>query len=71
MSLAALRDAIDLLTTRPLIWVPGVACGLLSALLVLMGYYAGAFFAGRFAILFLLIALWLAVMTYALIRTGD
>ncbi|HOX35913.1 MAG TPA: hypothetical protein P5217_08160 [Methanoregulaceae archaeon] len=69
MSLAALRDAIDLLVTRPLLWLPGAACGLLSALVILMAYYAGMFFAGRIAILFALVIVWLAAITYALVRT--
>jgi len=71
MSLAALREAIDLMVTRPLLWVPGLACGLLSFLLVLMAFYAGTFFAGRFAILIGLAAVWLAAIAYALVRTGD
>jgi len=71
MSLAALRDAIDLLTTRPVLWLPGIACGILCALFWLLWYYTGTFFAGKFAILILLVAVFLSAMTYAGIRAEN
>lgn len=68
MSLAALRDAIDLLTTRPVLWVPGIACGLLAALLWVVLDLAGTFYAGRFVILILLAAIFFIAGTYIAIR---
>ncbi len=68
MSLAALRDAIDLLTTRPVLWLPGVACGLLAALICILLYVAGAFFTGRLLIFVLLAAVFFIAGTYVAIR---
>jgi hypothetical protein len=68
MSLAALRDAIDLLTTRPVLWIPGIACGLLAALFWVILDLAGIFFAGRFVILVLLAAVFFIAGTFAAIR---
>jgi hypothetical protein len=68
MSLAALRDAIDLLTTRPVLWIPGALCGIMCALLWLLWYYTGTFFAGKFTIFVLLAAVFLCAMTCAIIR---
>ena len=71
MSLAALRDAINLLTTRPALWLPGFACGVLASLLWLVAYYAGAMVAGRLVILVLLLIIYLCAMTYSAIRKAD
>lgn len=56
MSLRALRDAIDLLTSRLVLWVPGAACGVLGALLWIVLFMFGAFFSGRLFIFVLLAA---------------
>lgn len=71
MSLAALRDAINLLATRPLLWIPGLFCGLLSAMLLIIAASAGTFFAMRLSIIFLLAVIWLAVIEYTLIESGS
>ncbi|OPY36079.1 MAG: hypothetical protein A4E35_02121 [Methanoregula sp. PtaU1.Bin051] len=68
MSLAALRETIDLLTTRPLLWLPGLACGLLAALIWIVFYVSGAFFAGRLLFFFLLVAIFFVAATYVSIR---
>ena len=70
MFLAALRDAINLLATRPVLWLTGVACGLFCSLLALTAYFTGMFFATRFLILILLAGVFLAGMHYMAIK-GD
>jgi hypothetical protein len=54
MSLSALRDTIDLLVARPVLWVPGAACGILGAAIWLVLALSGAFFAGRLFVFALL-----------------
>jgi MFS family permease len=68
MSLAALRDAIDLLTSRPILWLPGAACGLLCAILWIILSLSGTFYAGRFLVLVLLAAVFFIAGTYMAIR---
>lgn len=68
MSLAALRDAINLLTARPELWIPGIACGFLSALLWVVLFAWGAFFAGRLFILVLLAAVFFVTGIYVAIK---
>lgn len=71
MSLAALRDAINILATRPLLWIPGLVCGLLSALILIIAFLAGTFFAMRLSIVFLLAVIWLVAIEYILVEKGD
>ena len=68
MSLTALRDAIDLLTSRPVIWIPGIACGLLAVLLWTVLYYSGTFFAARLFVLLLLASVFFIAAIYVAIR---
>jgi hypothetical protein len=71
MSTAALRDAIDLLTTRPLLWVPGLGCGLLATLIWVIMYQYGAFFAGRLIIIVMLAAVFFIAAAFAEIRADH
>ena len=57
MSLAAFRDTIDVLTGSPVLWVPGLVCGLLTAVLWLVLIQSGTFFASRLLVIFSLIEL--------------
>jgi hypothetical protein len=57
MSLAALKDTIDLLTRLPVLWVPGIACGMLAAMLWLVLNRSGTFFTARLLLIFSLVAL--------------
>jgi hypothetical protein len=57
MSLAALRDTIDVLTESPVLWVPGLVCGMLAAILWLVLVQSGTFFASRLLVIFSLLAL--------------
>jgi hypothetical protein len=71
MSLAALRDTIDLLTRVPVLWVPGLVCGLLAAVLLLLMNQAGPFFAGRLLIIFSLVALFFIIGMISMIKKND
>jgi len=71
MSLAALRDAIDLVTTRPVLWVPGITCGLLAALVWILIYFGGVFFAGRLFIFVLLAAIFFVTVSFVAIGDND
>lgn len=68
MSLPALRDAIDLLTSRPALWIPGIACGLLAALIWVVFVLGGLFYAARLLVLALLAAVFLITILYLTIR---
>ena len=61
MSLAALRNTIDLLIKVPLLWVPGVVSGFLAAVLWLLLNQTGPFFAGRLLIIFSLVSLFFII----------
>jgi hypothetical protein len=71
MSLAAIRDAIDLLTTRPALWIPGIACGLLAALVWIVTYIGGVFFAGRLLIFVLLAMIFFVTVSLMAIRDNG
>jgi hypothetical protein len=71
MSLDALRDAVNLLAKVPVLWVPGLVCGFLSAVLWLLLNQAGPFFAGRLLIIFLLVALFFITGMLSTIKKND
>jgi uncharacterized membrane protein len=72
MSLAALRDAIDLLISRPVLWLHGVACGCFAALLGVILWYGGTFYAARLLVFLFLAAVFLVTGIYIVIRQdGD
>jgi hypothetical protein len=71
MSLAALRDTIDLLTKVPVLWVPGLVCGFLAAVLWLLLNQAGPFFAGRLLIIFSLVSLFFIIGMLSIIKKKE
>ena len=71
MSLAALRDTIDLLIKVPLLWVPGVVSGFLAAVLWLLLNQAGPFFAGRLLIIFSLVTLFFIIGMLGVVKKDD
>jgi len=71
MSLDALRDTVDLLAKVPVLWVPGLVCGFLTAVLWLLLNQAGPFFAGRLLIIFLLVALFFITGMLSMIKKND
>jgi len=71
MSLDALRDTIDLLTKVPVLWVPGLVCGFLAAVLWLLLNQTGPFFAGRLLIIFSLLALFFIIGMLSIIKKSD
>ena len=71
MSLDALRDTVNLLAKVPVLWVPGLVCGFLSAVLWLLLNQAGPFFAGRLLIIFLLVALFFITGMLSMIKKND
>lgn len=71
MSLDALRDAVNLLSRVPVLWVPGLVCGFLAAVLWLLLNQSGPFFAGRLLIIFLLIALFFITGMLSMIKKND
>ncbi len=71
MSLDALRDTIDLLTKSPILWVPGLVCGFLAAVLWLLLNQTGPFFAGRLLIIFSLVALFFIIGMLSLIKKSN
>lgn len=71
MSLAALRDTIDLLIKVPLLWVPGVVSGFLAAVLWLLLNQTGPFFAGRLLIIFSLVTLFFIIGMLGVVKKED
>ncbi len=71
MSLAALRDTINLLTKVPVLWVPGLVCGFLAAVLWLLLNQAGPFFAGRLLIIFSLVSLFFIIGMLSIIKKKE
>ncbi|WAC04369.1 MAG: hypothetical protein OS112_07820 [Methanoregula sp.] len=61
MSLAALKDTVDLLTRVPVLWIPGFVCGILAACLWLVLNISGAFLAGRLLVIFPLVCLFFII----------
>ncbi|MGB7787963.1 hypothetical protein [Methanoregula sp.] len=50
MAIAELKTAFGLLSRMPVLWIPGVVCGLCAAALWLVFNFSGTFFAGRLVI---------------------
>jgi hypothetical protein len=71
MSLAALRDTIDLLTQVPVLWLPGLICGLLAAILWLILNKSGTFFTGRLLLIFSLVGLFFIIGMLAAIQKNG
>jgi hypothetical protein len=71
MSLAALRNTIDLLIKVPLLWVPGVVSGFLASILWLLLNQTGPFFAGRLLIIFSLVTLFFIIGMLGVVKKDD
>jgi hypothetical protein len=72
MSLTALKDTIDLLTRVPVLWIPGIVCGVLAACLWLVLNISSAFLAGRLLIIFPLICMFFIIgMLAAIHKNGS
>jgi hypothetical protein len=50
MAIAELKTAFGLLSRMPVLWIPGIVCGLCAAALWLVFNFSGTFFAGRLVI---------------------
>jgi uncharacterized membrane protein len=71
MSLDALRDTVNLLAKVPVLWIPGLVCGFLAAVLWLLLNQTGPFFAGRLLIIFSLVALFFIIGMLSLIKKSN
>ncbi|MDD1658292.1 MAG: hypothetical protein LUQ41_07545 [Methanomicrobiales archaeon] len=71
MVLASLREALGLLKAMPVLWLTGLATGTIGVTEILLNYYGGGFFAGRAAILQMVILPFFLAGSLGAIRTGD
>jgi uncharacterized membrane protein len=71
MVLTELKEALGLLRSIPVLWVPGLVTGLLVAALWLIFNAQGSFFASRLILIFSLIAVFFLAGSYAVIRNGN
>ena len=73
MAMAELREAVQLLARMPLLWIPGMAAGILAALLWLILMFTGTFFAGRLLVISGLVLLFFVAGMFSLIKNegGD
>ncbi len=71
MVLTELKEALGLLRSIPVLWVPGLVTGVLAAVLWLIFNTQGSFFAMRLILIFSLIAVFFLAGSYAVIRNGK
>lgn len=71
MALAALKEALGLLAKMPVLWIPGLVAGLLSAGLWILLFTSGTFFASRLIIIFGLVILLFVAGMLGIIRKGE
>jgi len=71
MVLPELKEALGLLRSIPVLWVPGLVAGVLAAVLWLIYNTQGSFFAMRLILIFSLIAVFFLAGSYAVIRKGN
>jgi len=71
MVLASLREALGLLRAMPVLWLTGLATGATGFTEILLQYHGGGFFAGRVAILQLIILPFFLAGSLGAIKTGD
>ena len=71
MGLIELKEALGLLRSIPVLWVPGLVTGLLAATLWLIFNTQGIFFASRLILIFSLIAVFFLTGSYAVIKNGK
>lgn len=71
MSVAEFKEACGLLLKMPALWMPGVVGGLCAAFIWLLFILSGAFFAGRFIVITILIVLFFIAGMLAMIRQNE
>ncbi len=71
MAVAELKEALGLLSRKPVLWIPGIVGGILAAILWLTLFVSGAFFSGRLLILFALVLLLFITGIPAAIRSNE
>jgi hypothetical protein len=71
MSLAAFRDTIDVLIESPVLWVPGLACGLLTAVTWLVLIQFGTFYTSRLMVIFSLVVLFFITGILTVIKKNS
>ncbi|MDP3396677.1 MAG: hypothetical protein Q8S57_08460 [Methanoregula sp.] len=71
MALTELKDALGLLRSIPVLWVPGLVTGVLAAVLWLIFIIQGSFFAMRLILIFSFIAVFFLAGSYVVIRNGK
>ncbi|MDD1653508.1 MAG: hypothetical protein LUQ64_03070 [Methanomicrobiales archaeon] len=71
MVLASLREALGLLVSLPVLWLTGLATGILGVTEILLNSSGGSFYAGRLAILQLVILPFFLAGSLGAIRKGD
>ena len=68
MVLAEFKEALNLVGRTPVLWIPGIAAGLLAALLWILYNISGAFFALRLVIIAALVILLFVTGTFVLVK---
>ena len=71
MAITELKEALNLLTRLPSLWIPGVVGGILTAALWLTLNLSGTFFAGRLLVIFGLVLLLFTTGLLVIIRNNE
>jgi hypothetical protein len=71
MAITELKEAINLLTRLPSLWIPGIVGGILTAALWLTLNLSGTFFAGRLLVIFGLVLLLFTTGLLVIIRNNE
>jgi hypothetical protein len=71
MPTESLREALRLLGSNPVLWMPGVAAGASAAAIWLLAQWSGLFLASRFLILAALLLVFLVTGMLVIIRDGS
>jgi len=71
MALTELKEALNLLTRLPSLWIPGIIGGILTAALWLTLNLSGTFFAGRLLVIFGLVLLLFTTGLLVIIRNNE
>jgi hypothetical protein len=71
MAITELKEAINLLTRLPSLWIPGIVGGILTAALWLTLNISGTFFAGRLLVIFGLVLLLFTTGLLVIIRNNE
>ncbi len=71
MAITELKEALNLLTRLPSLWIPGIVGGILTAALWLTLNLSGTFFAGRLLVIFGLVLLLFTTGLLVIIRNNE